>query len=424
MGALFNQDIPEAPPYFNASETLTPNQVKLRWINPQQTVHGNPVATITTTKLFRNDSLIAEISLTSMRDTLEFIDNIPKQDYYRYQICAVDTLGQQGRILYGNEQWFGPPIEGIVIWELDPTPITGAALKTSLQAAGYSGNIYQSPSSIRYELTGGVEAVFVCLGIYDNNHVLSPEEGTRLKNYLENGGNLYMEGGDTWYYDPQTPVHPYFEINATSDGSSDLFFVNGEAGTPYQNMQFAYNGENNWMDHIEPTALSQRILYNMSTQTGVAVAYDAGSYKTIGASFELGGLVDDIPPSTKTELVKNILTFFGILSTDIQANNRNETIPESFIIQPNYPNPFNNSTVIKFGIPQTGDVQFAIFALTGQKIYSAELSQLQAGWHTFRWAGTNQNHAPVASGIYFYRLIYQNESGGKFIKSGKMHLLK
>lgn len=424
MGALFNQDIPEAPPYFEAAETSTPNQVKLRWINPQQTVHGNPLGTVSAARLFRNDSLVAEISLTGMRDTLEYIDNLPKQDYYRYQICVVDTLAQPGRILYANEQWYGPPIEGIVIWELDPTPITGAALKTCIAAAGYTGNIYQSHNSTRYELTGGVEAVFVCLGIYDNNHVLSLEEGTKLKNYLDSGGNLYMEGGDTWYYDPQTPVHPYFEINATSDGSADLFFVNGEAGTPYQNMQFAYNGENNWMDHIEPTSLSQRILYNMSTQTGVAVAYDAGSYKTVGTSFELGGLVDATPPSTKTDLVKNILTFFGILTTDIQANNGNGTIPESFIIQPNYPNPFNNSTVLTFGIPKTGDVHFSVFAITGQKIYSEDLFHLPAGWHTVRWDGTNRHHTPVASGIYFYRLTYKNESGGNFIKSGKMQLLK
>ena len=424
MGAIFTQDIPEAPSYFHVSETSTPNQLKLRWVNPQQTVQGNPVANLAATKLFRNDSLIAEISLTGMRDTLEFIDNIPMQDYYRYQICVVDTLGQYGRILYMNEQWFGPPLEGIVIWELDPTPITGSALKTSLTAAGYSGNIYQTHSSMRYELTGGVEAVFVCLGIYDNNHVLSSEEGTRLKNYLDSGGNLYMEGGDTWYYDPQTPVHPYFQINATSDGSSDLFFINGEGGTPYQNMQFAYNGENNWMDHIEATSLSQRILYNMSTQTGVAVAYDAGSYKTIGASFELGGLVDDTPPSTKTDLVKNYLTFFGILTTDIQANKGNEILPENFVIQPNFPNPFNNSTVIKFGIPRNGKVQFSIYTITGQEVYFREMSRLPAGWHTVRWDGTNRNHTPVASGIYFYRLNYQSNSGEILIKSGKMQLLK
>ena len=47
-----------------------------------------------------------------------------------------------------------------------------------------------------------------------------------------------MEGGDTWYFDDTTAVHPYFEIDAMDDGCADLFHVAGDTGTVYNNMYF------------------------------------------------------------------------------------------------------------------------------------------------------------------------------------------
>ncbi|NIT57423.1 MAG: hypothetical protein GWN00_14680, partial [Aliifodinibius sp.] len=273
MGAKFYHDIPQAPPYFALNNIEVADQIQLRWVNPTTTVHGTPLDTLSSIQLWRSDSLIADVTVNNMQDTLEYMDIPPRPDYYRYQICAVDTLGNRGRKLYSNEQWIGGAIEGIVIWELDTTPITSAALKSAMQQLGYpSEQIYLSQTSTRYPLESTVDAVFVCLGIFSNNHVLSDDEALRLKNYLDAGGNVYMEGGDTWYYDTQTVVHPYFSINAISDGSSDLFNVQGQPGTAYENMSFVYNGENSWMDHIEPTGTSQRILYNPATSSGVGVA--------------------------------------------------------------------------------------------------------------------------------------------------------
>lgn len=86
-----------------------------------------------------------------------------------------------------------------------------------------------------------MEAVFVCLGIYPNNHILTNDEAIKLQHYLDAGGNVYMEGDVTWYFDTQTVVHPYFHINAVADVTSDLFSVSGEPGSVYANMYFPYN---------------------------------------------------------------------------------------------------------------------------------------------------------------------------------------
>ncbi|MCD4745445.1 MAG: PKD domain-containing protein [Bacteroidales bacterium] len=160
-------------------------------------------------------------------------------------------------------------------------------------------------------------SIFVCLGIYADNHVLTAPEGQNLANYLNNNGNLYMEGGDTWYYDTQTAVHPMFNIDPTDDGSDDLSTIIGLTGTFTEGMSFNYSGDNNWIDHIEAISPAVKIFNNQSPSYGCAVAYDQGDYKTIGASFEFGGLDDG--NSTKEELMAEIFEFFGITSGELLA---------------------------------------------------------------------------------------------------------
>ncbi|OQX80553.1 MAG: hypothetical protein B6D61_01820 [Bacteroidetes bacterium 4484_249] len=161
-------------------------------------------------------------------------------------------------------------------------------------------------------------SVFVCLGIYSSNHTLTADEGQTLANYLNNGGNLYMEGGDTWVWDTQTAVHPMFHINGLMDGNDDMATVAGQSGTFTEGMSFNYSGDNNWMDHIEPVSPAFLIFENESPVYGTGVAYDEGSYRTIGTSHEFGGLDDGASPSTKEELMAEYLNFFG-LSETLQA---------------------------------------------------------------------------------------------------------
>ncbi|OQX50746.1 MAG: hypothetical protein B5M53_11830 [Candidatus Cloacimonas sp. 4484_209] len=70
-------------------------------------------------------------------------------------------------------------------------------------------------------------------------------------------------------------------------------------------MSFSYSGENNWIDHISPMGSGFLIFENSSPAYDCGVANDAGTYRTVGTSFEFGGLTNGSPPST-------IMHFFGI----------------------------------------------------------------------------------------------------------------
>ena len=202
----------------------------------------------------------------------------------------------------------------VVVIDLDPNTSSGPAMQDAIEELGVA---VEYSTSMPDDLTL-FSSAFVCLGVYSSNAALTTTQGQALAGLLDAGGSLYMEGGDTWYYDATTAVHSYFGITASSDGSGDLSTINGQAGTITEGLSYGYSGENNWIDHIEPTGDAEQIFINSSPSYGCAVAYDEGSYTTVGASFEFGGL--DNTDNTRTELMEGYLEFFGILQTGVAAN--------------------------------------------------------------------------------------------------------
>jgi len=85
----------------------------------------------------------------------------------------------------------------------------------------------------------------------------------------------------------------------------------------------------------------------------------------------------------------------------------------------NYPNPFNPKTVISFDISENADVKLDIYNSKGQKVNTLLNKTLQRGKHQIVWDGKDKMQNSLASGIYFYRLIY-----GKQTISKKMLMLK
>ncbi len=110
----------------------------------------------------------------------------------------------------------------------------------------------------------------------------------------------------------------------------------------------------------------------------------------------------------------------------IDDSDDNANIPDRFYVKPNYPNPFNPSTTIRFGLPSPAYVELSVYNLLGQKV-SSLISELRpAGRQEAVWNGTNQSGQRLASGLYIYRLEAQTKDNQRqlFSKSGKMILLK
>ncbi len=94
-------------------------------------------------------------------------------------------------------------------------------------------------------------------------------------------------------------------------------------------------------------------------------------------------------------------------------------IPYEFKLSQNYPNPFNPITNIRFQLPEASKVTLKIYNILGQEIKTVVSKNLDAGYHTVKWDGTNDFGLKVASGVYIYQV-----KAGSFIASKKMVFLK
>jgi len=292
-----------------------------------------------------------------------------------------------------------------LVWNPDPTPAPGQTMHSILSALGYSG-VYTTTLPARAELDM-YEAVLVCVGIYSSNYVISASsaEATALVDYLNNGGRMYLEGGDVWYYDPLYQggyeFGPLFGINATEDGSSDMGPIQGQAGTFTTGMDFTYSGENAWMDHISPTGTGFLIFRDVDNAYDCGVANDAGTHRTVGTSFELGGLADGSGVSTRAALLDSILHFFGIFVVGVDEHDDDLTAAASLYCAPN---PFVRSTMISYSyqIPGNTEAQLRIFDAAGRLV--KEYGILDMTMNSIVWHGDDQHGRQVPNGIYFVHM--------------------
>lgn len=89
-------------------------------------------------------------------------------------------------------------------------------------------------------------------------------------------------------------------------------------------------------------------------------------------------------------------------------------VVSQYILEQNFPNPFNPSTTIEFFLPETVPVQLTIFNQLGEQVASLINHNLLAGVHRFEWQAGD-----LPSGIYYYKL-----NAGNFSNTKKLILLK
>ncbi len=100
---------------------------------------------------------------------------------------------------------------------------------------------------------------------------------------------------------------------------------------------------------------------------------------------------------------------------DIITNLTNgTTVPDNYELAQNFPNPFNPSTMIRFGIPQNSFVTLKIYDMLGREVATLVNDNLNAGTYDVDFNAVN-----LSSGVYFYRI-----TTGEFTQIKKMTLIK
>ena len=96
-----------------------------------------------------------------------------------------------------------------------------------------------------------------------------------------------------------------------------------------------------------------------------------------------------------------------------------EPLPFTFKLYPNFPNPFNPETRIRFEIPNREHVKMIVYDIRGYKVRTLANGTFDAGFHTLNWDGRNDQGTLVSSGVYVYRI-----KAGEHMDYKKMTLVR
>lgn len=110
---------------------------------------------------------------------------------------------------------------------------------------------------------------------------------------------------------------------------------------------------------------------------------------------------------------------YAELSPDMITGDDPMPVPDATFLSQNFPNPFNPSTTIGFGLKEQGYVSLRIYDAAGKLVTTLVDETRSAGQYTSDWNGLGTDGRTVASGVYFYRLI-----AGEFEETRKMILLR
>ena len=179
------------------------------------------------------------------------------------------------------------------------------------------------------------------------------------------------------------PVKPMkFEVwNLTEDRKSDVLYID-----PDNNQTIS--------------ALDQIIILETDKQDELRLTWNISFQSTSSSVDPVPG--DEFTLATlKPFTSQDIFEFRGALPTSIAGT---QELPQSLVLLPNYPNPFNPETSITYILPDAGDVRLSVYNMLGQEIRILVDGRQVAGTHRVKWDGRNHSGTAVASGVYIYRI--------------------
>jgi hypothetical protein len=156
--------------------------------------------------------------------------------------------------------------------------------------------------------------------------------------------------------------------------------------------------------------------FSVTANQGSLIALTANG-KIIGTATGTGSNVNIAIPSdiegTKLTVTVTMQNYFryerSISITNVSAIGDNAA-GRKFYLSDNYPNPFNPSTMIKYGLPQTGHVTLIVYDIKGRKVKTLVNNYETAGEKRCLWNGKNTKGQTVAAGMYFFRITVKTKT--------------
>ncbi|MXW65226.1 MAG: T9SS type A sorting domain-containing protein [Bacteroidetes bacterium SB0662_bin_6] len=102
--------------------------------------------------------------------------------------------------------------------------------------------------------------------------------------------------------------------------------------------------------------------------------------------------------------IPNVTVVMPDTGTVTGVEDAETTLPTDFVLEGNYPNPFNPATEIVYALPQQVHVILTVYDVSGREVRRLVNASQAPGRYRVRWDGKDAQGQSVRSGVYFYRL--------------------
>jgi len=198
-------------------------------------------------------------------------------------------------------------------------------------------------------------------------------------------------------------------------------------------ISFATSARATWVEDVTPGSL---FLLTATRSSGSSVELEWSSrglnapgfkeyevYRGLSSEFptDAGHFLTSAPEPRAVDDNADLGTtyYYKVVAVDIH-DNRSEDSDDAMVddvaagavtpalltlqVFPNSPNPFSDSTEIRFSLSAAADVSLAVYDLTGHRVYHASMANIAAGAHRVGFGGYDANGVALPGGAYFYRV--------------------
>jgi hypothetical protein len=223
------------------------------------------------------------------------------------------------------------------------------------------------------------------------------------------------------------------------DGDLDLFI------TKYQNDNRLYRNDgngNNWLNvkcigtvsnasaigakvRLKATIFGNPVwqLREITPAASYCVHHAFNAHFGLGDATVVDSIIVQWPSGIEETLVSVSINQYLTISegdfSPIWDDDEVNALPGRYNLSTNYPNPFNSSTLIEYGLPRQSHVTVTVYNILGQNMQSLVDRVESAGNYSIVWDGKDTSGKPAVSGVYFYRF-----EAGAHSETKKMLLLR
>jgi len=138
---------------------------------------------------------------------------------------------------------------------------------------------------------------------------------------------------------------------------------------------------------------------NLDGETGVFVTLNFNLNEYLDIDSQTSITIDSIKFNSNLVIQDLSANIMSVVSIDSRA------LPLDYALSQNFPNPFNPSTTIEYGLPEDSNVSLIIYDLRGNTIQVLDSGMKSAGWYEIIWNGQTNDGRTISTGLYFARIV-------------------